>query len=225
MEQGVSHVRADDIEATLCEIAEIKAARVVADADGRILEIHILALPTKAPKQLVRDIESALMARFGIPVDHRKISIAQIGREDRIAESSSGETPRSSAVRPRILAVNASVTGVQASASVSLEIAGTTYLGQAAGPASQSSRQRQVAIATLDAVSQYTGASATFALEDVSVVQLGREKVAVACISLVSPFGEQSFSGSAVLRQTEGDSIVRATLDAINRRIGLLTTA
>lgn len=223
MEQGVSHVRAEDIEATLSEIAEIKAARVVADADGRILEIHVLALPTKAPKQLVRDIESAIMARFGIPIDHRKISIAQIGREDTVIETPA--TARSTAVRPRIVAVNAAVSGVQASASVSLEIAGSTYIGQAAGPASQSSRARHVALATLDAVGQYTGDSATFALEDVTLVQLGREKVAVACISLVSPFGEQSFTGSAVVRQTESDSIVRATLDAINRRIGLLTTA
>jgi len=73
-------------------------------------------------------------------------------------------------------------------------------------------------------VSRYLAEETTFALEDVTVVQLGRERVAVSCVSLVTPHGEQAYSGSALVHQSENDSIVRATLDAINRRIGLLTT-
>ena len=134
------------------------------------------------------------------------------------------QTPRPTAARPRIVGINASVSGLQAAASVTLEIDGNEYVGMASGPASQTGRARHVALATLDAVSQYVGEGTTFALEDVAVVQLGREKVSVACISLVTAFGEQSFSGSALVRQNDSDSIVRATLDAINRRIGLLTT-
>ncbi len=221
MDQSASRVRAEDIEAALSQVAEVKAARVVVGVDGQLAEIHVLALPTKPPKQLVRDIESTLMARFGIPVDHRKISIAQLGRD---AMPETEETARSSAARPRILGINASVSGLQAAASVTLEIDGTEFVGMASGPASQTGRTRQVAMATLDAVSQYVSEETTFALEDVAVIQLGREKVSVACITLVTPFGEQSYSGSALMRQNDSDSIVRATLDAINRRIGLLTT-
>lgn len=221
MDQSASRVRAEDIEAALSQVGEIKAARVVVGLDGQISEIHVLALPTKAPKQLVRDIESTLMARFGVPVDHRKISIAQLGR-DSIPESP--EAARSTAARPRIVGINASVSGLTAAASVTLEIDGAEYVGMASGPASQTGRARHVALATLDAVSQYTSEGTSFALEDVAVVQLGREKVSVACITLVTAFGEQSFSGSALVRQNDSDSIVRATLDAINRRIGLLTT-
>lgn len=221
MDQSVSRVKAEDIESALSQIAEVKAARVVVGLDGQIAEIHVLALPTKPPKQLVRDIESTLMARFGIPVDHRKISIAQLGR-DVVPENE--ETSRPTAARPRILGINASVSGLQATASVTLEIDGTEYVGMASGPASQTGRTRHVAQATLDAIGQHLSEGTTFALEDVAVVQLGREKVSVACVTLVTPFGEQSFSGSAVMRQNDSDSIVRATLDAINRRIGLLTT-
>jgi hypothetical protein len=220
MDQSASRVRAEDIETALSQVGEIKAARVVVGLDGQIAEIHVLALPTKPPKQLVRDIESTLMARFGIPVDHRKISIAQLGR-DAVPEAA---TSRPTAARPRIIGINASVSGLQATASVTLEIAGHEYVGMASGPASQTGRARQAAIATLDAVGQCVSEDTTFALEDVAVVQLGREKVSVACITLLTPFGEQSFSGSALFRQNDSDSIVRATLDAINRRIGLLTT-
>lgn len=226
MDQSTSHVRVEDIEAALAEVGEIKAARVVASPDGVIQEIHVLALPTKQPKQLVRDIESTLMARFGIPVDHKKISIALLGR-DSIKPESVPETPveRNTAARPRICSINATVSGVQASASVTLDIGGTEYVGNSSGPASQTGRLRLVALAALDAVSQYTDATISFALEDVAILKLGREKVAVSCIALVSSLGEQTFSGSAMVRQNDNDSVVRATLDAINRRMGFLTTA
>lgn len=223
MDQSVSRVRVEDIEAALAQVGEIKAARVVADPDGTIQEIHVLALPTKQPKQLVRDIESTIMARFGVPIDHRKISIALLGREMVDAEETP-EVERPSSVRPRILSINASVQGLMASAHVTLEIAGTEFVGNSQGAASQTGRVRQVAMATLDALSQYVADTTTFALEDVAIVQLGRERVAVSCVSLVTQYGEQSFTGSALVRQNESDSIVRATLDAINRRMGLLTT-
>jgi hypothetical protein len=225
VDQSASHVKVEDIEAALANVGEIKAARVVASNDGVIQEIHVLALPTKQPKQLVRDIESTLMAQFGIPIDHKKISIALLGRDSIKPEPAEGEPERSTVARPRICSINANVSGVQASASVALEIGGTEYVGSSSGPASQTGRLRLVALAALDAVSQYSDATISFALEDVAILKLGREKVAVSCIALVSSLGEQTFSGSAMVRQNDNDSVVRATLDAINRRMGFLTTA
>jgi hypothetical protein len=228
VDQSASHVKVEDIEAALADVGEIKAARVVASNDGVIQEVHVLALPTKQPKQLVRDIESTLMAQFGIPIDHKKISIALLGRDSIKPESSAPvetEAGRTTVVRPRILSINATVTGVQASASVELEIGGNEFVGHSSGPASQTGRLRLVALATLDAVSQYSDTAVSFALEDVAILKLGREKVAVSCIALVSSLGEQTFSGSAMVRQNDNDSVVRATLDAINRRMGFLTTA
>lgn len=221
MDQSVSRVRVEDIEEALAQIADIKAARVVAGVDGAISEIHVLALPAKSPKQLVRDIESAIMARFGLTVDHRKVSIAQLGTEA-IAVEAAGPVFTALA-RPRIVGVNSSVSGLRSAATVTLEVDGVEYVGASAGVASQSGRIRQIASATLDAVGQCVTDDMTFSLEDVAIVQLGRERVAVCAVSLVTVHGEQSFSGSAVVRQSENDSVVRATLDAINRRIGLLT--
>jgi hypothetical protein len=225
VDQSASHVKVEDIEASLSAVGEIKAARVVVSPDGVIQEIHVLALPTKQPKQLVRDIESTLMARFGIPIDHKKISIALLGRDSIKPEVPDTGSERNTAARPRICSINATVSGVQASASVTLDIGGTEYVGNSSGPASQTGRLRLVALAALDAVSQYTDATISFALEDVAILKLGREKVAVSCIALVSSIGEQTFSGSAMVRQNDNDSVVRATLDAINRRMGFLTTA
>ena len=219
MDQPNTRIRAEEIEEALSQVAEIKAARVVSSPEGVIQEVHVLALPTKAPKQLVRDIESTIMARFGIPIDHKKISIAQLGQE---AVTKNGSKP--SSVRPRIVSINSTVAGVRTTVGVTLEISDMEYIGKSAGPNSQTGRQRLVAEATLDAISQYGDGPYTFALEDVSILPLGKEQVAVACVTLVSTLGEQSFAGSALVRQNEKDSIVRATLDAINRRMGFLTT-
>lgn len=221
MDQHTSQVTIDDIERTLGSVAEIKAARVVATPEGVIQEIHVLALPNKSPKQLVRDIESTLMATFGIEVDHKKISIAQLGAD---APSMQDSTAGGDAARARIVSINANVTGPHMTVTVALEIEGDTYTGEVAGPASQTGRLRLVAMATLDAIEQYAHGAYSFAMEDVSVIQLGRERVAVCCVTLVSPLGEQSFAGTALVRQNEKDSIVKATLDAINRRLGFLTT-
>lgn len=221
MESSPTHIRTEDIETVLCQIAEVKAARLVASAEGHIQEIHILAAPSKAPKQLVRDIESTIMATFGIAIDHKKVSIAQLGQH---ALESSAVTGSKHPGRAVIRSITANVTGIQASVQVSLELDDELYAGEAVGPASQTGRQRLIAMATLNAVERYLRDSYTFALEDVSIIQLGRERVAVACLALVTSLGEQAFAGSALVRQNEKDSIVRATLDAINRRMGFLTS-
>jgi hypothetical protein len=221
MEPVVSVTPISEIEEALSQVSEIRAARVVASPGGVIEEIHVLALPSKAPKQLVRDIESTLMAAFGIAIDHKKISIAQLGHENvqQVAESTKPYA------RAQIKSINAEVVGVYVNIAVSLELEGELFVGKATGPASRTGRERLVAEATLDAIAQYLQGAFTFALEDVEIIRLGRESVAVSCVVLVTSLGEQAFAGSALVRQNDNDSIVRATLDAINRRLGFLTTS
>jgi hypothetical protein len=55
----------------------VLSASIVVTPQGEISEIHVLAQPDVPPKQVVRNIESALMAQLGVRVDHRKISVAQ----------------------------------------------------------------------------------------------------------------------------------------------------
>lgn len=220
MEQLISSALITEIEEALSQVSEIRAARVVTSANGAIDEIHVLALPSKAPKQLVRDIESTLQAAFGIAIDHKKISIAQLGQEN-VPHVDSARLQ----ARAQIKSINAEVAGVYVNMAVALELEGETFIGKASGPASRTGRDRLVAEATLDGITQYLQGAFTFALEDVEIVRLGRESIAVSCVVLVTSLGEQAFAGSALVRQNDKDSIVRATLDAINRRLGFLTTS
>jgi hypothetical protein len=52
------------------------SVRIVPNDSGSIDEIHVLTTNAVAPKQTVRNIESALIAQLGWRVNHRKISIA-----------------------------------------------------------------------------------------------------------------------------------------------------
>lgn len=68
----------DQIERLLASLQGVISARVVTGSDGRPLEIHILASPELHPKQVVRNIESALTAGLGIEIDRRIVSVSQL---------------------------------------------------------------------------------------------------------------------------------------------------
>src|SRR2546429_9537463 len=64
-------------ENLIAGLTGILSARVVVTPLGEVSEIHVLTSSDTQPKQVVRNIESALMAQLGVKIDHRKISVAQ----------------------------------------------------------------------------------------------------------------------------------------------------
>ena len=46
--------------------------------DGVVREVHVLSDQSRGPKQIVRDVQSAMLAKFQVELDHRIISVAQI---------------------------------------------------------------------------------------------------------------------------------------------------
>lgn len=70
------------MERLLCSLTGIVSARVITNPFGRLDEIHILAADTLHPKQVVRNVESALSAGLGIVIDRRVVSVAQVRLED-----------------------------------------------------------------------------------------------------------------------------------------------
>jgi hypothetical protein len=64
-------------ENLLTSLTGVLSASVVVTPQGEVSEIHILTRNDISPKQVVRNIESALMAQLGMKIDHRKISVAQ----------------------------------------------------------------------------------------------------------------------------------------------------
>src|SRR6266705_1126874 len=64
-------------ENLIASLTGVLSTRVVVTPLGEVSEIHVLTLSDVQPKQVVRNIESALMAQLGMKIDHRRISVAQ----------------------------------------------------------------------------------------------------------------------------------------------------
>lgn len=65
--------RAEELIGTLPGVISV---RIVPNETGAVDEIHVLTTDQVAPKNTVRNIESALMAQLGLRVNHRKVSVA-----------------------------------------------------------------------------------------------------------------------------------------------------
>jgi hypothetical protein len=67
-----------NIERLVASLAGILSVRAVCAPGGAVEEIHVIANTALQPKQVVRNVESALRAGLGLQVDRRVISIAQM---------------------------------------------------------------------------------------------------------------------------------------------------
>jgi hypothetical protein len=216
----------DELEREFCRIPEVTAARVVADGDGRIAEVHILSLPHKHAKQVVRDVQSVAMATFGLDLDRRVVSVVQL---DAVASSSitGGDDDLDlevfDASRINVDQVTADRHGLQCTARVVLSRSDQVATGTAEGLVATSSVLRLVAQATIAALRHLEPAAVRADVETATIIRLGDRAVAVSTVVVVVPPYEEVISGSAVVRPSgEFDAVARSVLDATNRRLAQL---
>ena len=107
-----------DLEDELCRLSGVHAVRVVGDRSGRPIEVHVLADPSKPAKQTVRDVRAVAQTVFGIELDHRIVSVAQLNTNDQNTPVGI-ELPRAEA-RARVGAINIEAVGLRAQVRVVL---------------------------------------------------------------------------------------------------------
>jgi hypothetical protein len=186
-------------------IEGVEAARVVT-GNGQISEIHVLARRNKAPKQVVRDVQSLSQALFGEEIDRRLVSVVQLSDSD-----------LEGGLRPALIDVAETLDGSRAEVSVSLRWNDEILTGSARGAAASSTRARQIAEATLEAVRQGIHREAALAVSSMDVPLLGSRKVAIAQVVVVTEATERMLIGCAYVEDEEARAVVRAVLDALNR--------
>jgi hypothetical protein len=201
------------VEREICRLPDVSIARLVAEPDGRVTEVHIVAHAGKHPKQIVRDVQSIALASFGLELDRRVISVVQLGA-NALDENFTAEP------RPLIVAITAEASGLRSLVRVTLSRDDDEAVGFAEGSIATSARHRLVATATVDALRQLDPAAECVDVDHAEVVRLGAHDVAVVTVVFVLPPVEQLVSGSAIVRpQQEADAVARAVLDATNRRL------
>lgn len=209
MQSAAKHWTTTEIETGLRQIRGLTSVRLVSDRSGVIQEVHATVEGDRSPKQAARDIESVLLAKYALAVDHKKISIAQI-------DDCSGY----GGPRLRWVDVAIGIDGSRAEAIVRLQKEGTLYTGLKTGQRSLANQIRLVAEATLRSVESAFGLDERFAIEEVnsSVTVAGRQAVVVV-VNMLTDEGEDALIGSALARQDPYKAVALATLDAVNRRV------
>jgi len=103
-----------EAEALLATLPGIISARVVTTRQGGLGEVHVLTGADVTPRQTVRNVESALLARFGVRVEHRRISVATTTAPVR-NPGGGGPPPRPGVERaePAVVSEPASAVGVR----------------------------------------------------------------------------------------------------------------
>lgn len=193
----------------ICRLEGVQAAQVVFAENGMPCEIHVLAGPEKSSKSLVRDIQSALTAQFGVQVDHRIISVAQL---------SEGLAPRGD-FRLAHTGLEIKSAGGRVSASVTLARGGDTYTGHGESANTPFARRRCVSEAALAAVNRAAGETC-FELASVDAVTLAGQGIVVA--QVYSLRDGQRLLGSAFLNEDPDNAAVHSVLSAVNRRLSVL---
>lgn len=206
-------------ENLLTALEGILSARVVTTPLGEVSEVHILAQSGLAPKQLVRNIESALLAQLGLRVDHRKISIAQTADVKPI-EALDKEAVRTRALHRAVLFEDLQVApGKRAhriGIMVSLSFEGRTEQAEEESSDTPRSRVEAAARATVTVLDRLLQDS-SMALEGAKIVPaFDKEFVFVAVQGLG---GRESLllTGSAQIKESAERAAVFAVLDATNR--------
>lgn len=219
-------VSVEAVEGLIRELAGVLGVRLVINEYGGVREIHVLADTSRSAKSIVRDIESALMARWGIEIDHRRVSVAQLVDAPR--------RPRWVRLRVRRLAVTTDPQRGETEVAVRLaptepvdllgrrvldtESSEESWEGRAAGQSGATATVRLAAAATLHALDRALLRGHGFALADVGRTTLGGHEVINVLVLYRAPRGfSQLLAGAAVIRGDVVDAGVRAALSATNR--------
>ena len=179
-----------------------------------VREVHVLSDQSRSPKQIVRDVQSALLARFQLELDHRIISVAQIPGLPTV-------------VQRRLicdkLELSTGRSGVDVS--VSLRVGDVSHKGTAHSDHSSAGRSRAIAQATADAINQFLSAGCRFCLEELKQVPIGSQVAVMVGLRLEQAGKTEALLGACYLGEDPNFSVALATLDGVNRRILTLAFA
>ena len=222
----------EDVERALTGLKDVRSARIVTNDAGGILEIHVVADTARSAKMVARDVESILVAKIGLSIDHRKISVAQVEGEE---TAEAGPTSRAEAKpakrveapaglhltpedkRIEFVGVSLAQSNLVAQARVELSRDGVGTVAEATGADSTDSVLRIVAEATMEAVQRYFENGGLFTVTAVEQMTVGGKPIVVVVVTHVYERGERVLVGACPSSGDVPRAVALATLDAVNR--------
>lgn len=201
--------------ALLLRLPGIYAASVRLDDAGGVSELHIVASNARNPKQISRDVQSALLASFELPVDHRVISIAQLSANP--FEENEEPDILDSDIRLQCLGVTTRVEGDRYYLNVHLRQNGQDFEGNAECRNTPTQRCHAAAQATLNAVHASLGVEDAFTVIAAQTIMVSGIAIAITILEYASAQSERLLIGAARQGDAAATGFVKSTLDALNR--------
>jgi hypothetical protein len=204
-------------ENLLTSLQGVLSARVVVSPT----EIHVLTQAGTAPKQVVRNVESALLAQLGVKVDHRKISVAQTADVKPI-QALEHDSVRELALKRGILFQRVDVRPSRASrvtVGVMLLVDSNDVSGEVDCADTSKARVQGTARATVAALDKVLP-QGTIELDGCKLVQAFDMEFAFAVVHCVEGRGDpRMLTGTCEVQDSEERAAALAVLDATNRWI------
>lgn len=201
-----------EIEEFLNNIKSVISSKVISDSNNDICEIHVLSDNSRHSKQISRDIRTALLSKFNTDVDYKIISVAQIDKNISSFNSDfrllyEGYTNETTSDRIKI--------------KTKLSWDDKEFFGESEGIKSEKQSLVVAAKSTLDAIKQAINFDC-FIVEDIQYAKItGQDSILVA-ITQINRGKEDILVGASIIDNNRIDAAIKATLNAINRKICLL---
>ncbi|HVH09409.1 MAG TPA: hypothetical protein VM736_06405 [Gemmatimonadales bacterium] len=208
--------RAENLIASLTGVLSV---RVVVTPLGEVSEIHVLTTSDVQAKQVVRNIESALMAQLGVKIDHRKISVAQTA-DVRPIEQMQEEAVRSRANKRVVvfqgLEVRPSERQQRVLIRVRLSFEGREAEAEERGTDTLRNRVEAAARAASQCLDELLPDNSV-ALEGAQIIEAFDRKFVLVAVHGLGGREAQLLTGTCEIRESPERSSVLAVLDATNR--------
>lgn len=197
------------VESIITKLSGVISAKIIFD-NKDLIEIHVLTNKSRSPKQISRDIQSIYAATTGEILNHKIISIAQI--DDGHSFRDMGRVILEKISFQDTFENDTYIT-------VSTKLDGKIEEGVRFGILSKRNLFRMIVEATIDSVEKLVNIDNKIVFEDCECHVVAKENVFIVGVSMLTKTGENLLIGSAINRGNEREAVVRATLDAINRRL------
>lgn len=212
-----------EIEGLLSALTGVLAARVTVNTFGRIEEVHVLADARFHPKQIVRNVESALSAAFDLGVDRRLISVAQVRPEesevlDELSHEVEANAEQDSA-RARYVFIGFDARtqpDLETACRVTIRRDREAFSGSGSGPSTLVGRAQAAARAVFAAIAA-ARTDQDLELEGATIVESnGRSYVLISATGRLGRHGHL-LTGAAPLHRSPEEAAILAALQATNR--------
>jgi hypothetical protein len=219
------------VVAALRAVAGVTDAEILPDARGGPGTLRLQLAPGADEVLVGTRVSKLLREGFGLGVDADRVQIyeeAPAGGLEAVPDVEPDEARSTGVAAPgldergaRLLIQRMQLVSARegVTSEVTLELDGRAHTGSAGAASTPSSVHRSVALATLRAVEEAVLGQLRFELEHLETTTLGTDRAVVVEVSMITKYGSERLTGVSAVREDARQAVIRATLNALNRRI------